>query len=94
MYHLSIFVSNIIYFFNFQIEKKNKEIKQIMNKTYHTLSERLASESHSELSFDYVKSTIANTIKVRKTKYTCRIALHVNILIKVLRIAYHLASVV
>ncbi|XP_012054333.1 PREDICTED: FK506-binding protein 15 [Atta cephalotes] len=45
------------------IEKKNKEIKQIMNKTYHTLSEKLADESHSELSFDYVKSTIANTIK-------------------------------
>ncbi|KAG5326209.1 FKB15 protein, partial [Acromyrmex heyeri] len=45
------------------IEKKNKEIKQIMNKTYHTLSEKLADESRSELSFDYVKSTIANTIK-------------------------------
>ncbi|XP_012230051.1 FK506-binding protein 15 [Linepithema humile] len=45
------------------IEQKNKEIKQIMNKTYHTLSERLADESRSELSFDYVKSTIANTIK-------------------------------
>ncbi|XP_011332114.1 FK506-binding protein 15 isoform X2 [Ooceraea biroi] len=45
------------------IEKKNKAIKQIMNKTYHTLSERLASKSHSELTFDYVKSTIANTIK-------------------------------
>lgn len=36
-----------------------------MNKTYHTLSEKLADESRSELSFDYVKSTIANTIKVR-----------------------------
>ncbi|XP_011873120.1 PREDICTED: FK506-binding protein 15 [Vollenhovia emeryi] len=45
------------------VEKKNKEIKQIMNKTYHTLSEKLADESRSELSFDYVKSTIANTIK-------------------------------
>ncbi|XP_050445930.1 FK506-binding protein 15 isoform X1 [Cataglyphis hispanica] len=45
------------------IEKKNKEIKQIMNKTYHTLSERFADESCSELSFDYVKSTIASTIK-------------------------------
>ncbi|KAL6267771.1 hypothetical protein P5V15_000840 [Pogonomyrmex californicus] len=45
------------------IEKKNKEIKQIMNKTYHTLSEKFADESRSELSFDYVKSTIANTIK-------------------------------
>ncbi|KAL0114545.1 hypothetical protein PUN28_011680 [Cardiocondyla obscurior] len=45
------------------VEKKNKEIKQIMNKTYHTLLEKLASESHSELSFDYVRSTIANTIK-------------------------------
>lgn len=47
-----------------QIEKKNKEIKQIMNKTYHTLTERFADESCSELSFDYVKSTIASTIKV------------------------------
>ncbi|XP_012536637.1 FK506-binding protein 15 isoform X7 [Monomorium pharaonis] len=45
------------------VEKKNKEIKQIMNKTYYTLSEKLADESCSELSFDYVKSTIANTIK-------------------------------
>ncbi|KAM0731858.1 FK506-binding protein 15 [Formica fusca] len=45
------------------IKKKNKEIKQIMNKTYHTLSERFADESCSELSFDYVKSTIASTIK-------------------------------
>lgn len=45
------------------VEKKNKEIKQIMNKTYHTLSEKLSDESRSELSFDYVKSTIANTIK-------------------------------
>ncbi|KMQ84363.1 fk506-binding protein 15 [Lasius niger] len=45
------------------IKKKNKEIKQIMNKTYHTLSERFAGESCSELSFDYVKATIASTIK-------------------------------
>jgi len=60
-YSLSIY----IYIFTLQIEKKNKEIKQIMNKTYHTLSEKLADESRSELSFDYVKSTIANTIKVR-----------------------------
>ncbi|XP_070151987.1 FK506-binding protein 15 isoform X2 [Polyergus mexicanus] len=45
------------------IKKKNKEIKQIMNKTYHTLSEKFANESCSELSFDYVKSTIASTIK-------------------------------
>ncbi|GAB1866012.1 FK506-binding protein 15 [Camponotus japonicus] len=44
-------------------EKKNREIKQIMNKTYHTLSERFADDSCSELSFDYVKSTIASTIK-------------------------------
>lgn len=36
-----------------------------MNKTYHTLAEKLADESCSELSFDYVKSTIANTIKVK-----------------------------
>jgi len=40
-----------------------------MNKTYHTLLERFAAESHSELSFDYIKSTIANTIRVRK-QYT------------------------
>jgi len=39
-----------------------------MNKTYHTLSEKFADESRSELSFDYVKSTIANTIKVRYVK--------------------------
>lgn len=51
--------------FTLQIENKNKEIKQIMNKTYHILLERLADETHSNLSFDYVKSTIANTIKVR-----------------------------
>jgi len=38
-----------------------------MNKTYHTLLETLAIEAQSELSFDYVKSTIANTIRVRKT---------------------------
>ncbi|XP_014468308.1 PREDICTED: FK506-binding protein 15 [Dinoponera quadriceps] len=44
-------------------ENKNKEIKQIMNKTYHTLLEKLADESHTDLSFDYVKSIIANTIK-------------------------------
>ncbi|XP_011251982.1 FK506-binding protein 15 isoform X1 [Camponotus floridanus] len=44
-------------------KKKNREIKQIMNKTYHTLSERFADDSCSELSFDYVKSTIASTIK-------------------------------
>ncbi|EFN85323.1 hypothetical protein EAI_16007 [Harpegnathos saltator] len=50
---------------NFQtdIENKNKEIKQIMNKTYHVLLEKLADGSHSNLSFDYVKSVIANTIK-------------------------------
>lgn len=41
-----------------------------MNKTYHTLSEKLADESRSELSFDYVKSTIANTIKVRYMQKT------------------------
>jgi len=40
-----------------------------MNKTYHTLSEKFADESRSELSFDYVKSTIANTIKVRYIKH-------------------------
>ncbi|XP_032682871.1 FK506-binding protein 15 isoform X2 [Odontomachus brunneus] len=45
------------------IENKNKEIKQIMNKTYHILLEKLADKSHSNLSFDYVKSIIANTIK-------------------------------
>lgn len=45
------------------IENKNKEIKQIMNETYHTLLERFADESHSNLSFDYIKTTIANTIK-------------------------------
>lgn len=48
-----------------QIESKNKEIKQIMNETYHILLEKLADESHSNLSFDYVKSVIANTIKVK-----------------------------
>lgn len=42
-----------------------------MNKTYHTLSEKLADESRSELSFDYVKSTIANTIKVRYNIFVC-----------------------
>lgn len=40
-----------------------------MNKTYHTLSEKLADESRSELSFDYVRSTIANTIKVYAKYY-------------------------
>ncbi|XP_020294017.1 FK506-binding protein 15 [Pseudomyrmex gracilis] len=45
------------------IERKNKEIKQIMNRTYHALSEKFTNQSQSELPLDYVKSTIAKTIK-------------------------------
>jgi hypothetical protein len=66
-FRISLINLSVILFLSFQIEKKNKKIKQIMNKTYHTLLETFATESHSELSFDYVKSTIANTIRVRKT---------------------------
>lgn len=52
-----------------------------MNKTYHTLSERFADDSCSELSFDYVKSTIASTIKVSEKCNTNTILLkYINII--------------
>lgn len=61
-----------------------------MNKAYHILLEKLADKSHSNLSFDYVKSIIANTIKVRNT-YMIRTTLckYFN---RILHIAYHFAS--
>lgn len=46
-----------------QNSDKDKEIKYIMNKTYHTLVESFINESYSA---DFIKSTIAKTIKVRK----------------------------
>lgn len=36
-----------------------------MNRTYHALSEKFTNQSQSEFPLDYVKSTIAKTIKVK-----------------------------
>lgn len=47
--------------YSFQNDSKNKEIKHIMNQIYHMLLDKFVNESYPT---NYIKSTIANTIKV------------------------------
>lgn len=49
-----------------QNDNKNKEIKQIMNKIYHTLLDKFVDESYS---VNYIKTIIASTIKVSRYIY-------------------------